>query len=375
MALAATQAAAVTVEADLLRSMDGFEALAPEWSGFEAARQHPLLSHGWFAAAAESLHAGDRLCVIAIRRDGRLAAAAPLAEVVREGRLSLEFIGSHALYEPAGFLYADREALDRLCKAIIRLRRPVALLRLPATGRDVRSLAAAARWRGLRLAVASPPCVRVDLNAGWDAYLATRAPGAIAGIERKRRRLAAAGSVQFQMLAPDPGSALAALDEAVDVEADGWKGRAGSAMRLNPPILAFVRALATRFAAAGSLRIAFLRSGDTAIATCIMLEWNGRLWEIKKGYRESAGRYSPGAILLHDVLREACRRGLDGYEFLGSGDALQPAWGNGSRDLQSLLFYPYSLRGAWTLAADVAGRFLRRRAPAQRIGDGKGESS
>ena len=98
-----------------------------------------------------------------------------------------------------------------------------------------------------------------------------------------------------------------------------------------------------------------------SIAMRIMLEWDRRLWAMKTGYRESERRWSPGLLLTHDTLEEACRRGLQAFEFLGSGDRLQPAWTTGTRALQSCVFYPYSLRGAWTLALDAASQFKRRR--------------
>lgn len=347
--------------AETVATAASFDALAREWAAFGQARANPLLSHAWFAAAAGTLHADDRLAVISIRRNGRLAGAAPLAEVVREGARHLEFVGSHGLYEPAGFLFEDDDALRALCDAIVAQRSPAALLRLPAAGPEIRVMRSAVRRRGLLLAVASPPCIQVDLADGWQAYRASRSRGLLAEVSRKKRQLAAAGGAEFQWLAPGVDQVSGVIDEAADVEADGWKGRSGSAMRRNPRIFGFVRELAMRLAADGTLRVAFLRSSGIAIAMRIMIEWNERLWAIKTGFRESARRASPGMLLTHDVLEHAGGRGLSGVEFLGSGDPLQPAWGTGTRSLQSCILYPYSLRGAWTLAVDAASSLRRRR--------------
>lgn len=345
----------------VVRDAQALEALAPEWHELPGPGIDPLLSHAWFAAAAAALHSDDRLCVLTLRREGRLAAVAPLVEVTRGGARHLEFIGSRGLYEPSGLLHRDAETLRELCVAVIGLRLPAALLRMTASGPGQNALRAASRRRALLVPVASPPCILADLRPGWQAYLATRDRHVLSEIARRKRRLAALGAVEFEMRAPAAASADAAIAEAVDVEADGWKGRSRSAMRHNSRIHAFVRDVAGRFAAQGALRVAFLRCAGVAVAMRIMIEWNDRLWAVKTGYRESARRYSPGMLITHDVLELACSRGLAAFEFLGSGDALQPAWGTGTRSLQSAVCYPYSLRGAWTLVVDAVSSMARRR--------------
>ena len=351
----------VQVELRVHRTAAELDALEPDWAALEPPARDPLLSLAWFRAAAGALHAGESLCTLTLHRDGRLAGVAPLVESRRDGARHLEFIGSNGLYEPSSLIAADSEALSRLCHAIVDRRLPAALLRFPGESGIAAALHAAARGRGRVLDVASPPCAYADLLPGWPAYLATRDSKLLHEVARKRRRLAAKQGLGFEMLSPRPDEVETVIDEAVDVEADGWKSRAGSAMRHNPRIRDFIRTLATSFAARGALRVAFLRSGGRAIAMRIMLEWDRRLWAMKTGYRESERRWSPGMLLTHDTLEEAGRRGLRGFEFLGSGDRLQPAWTTGTRALQSCVYYPYSLRGAWTFAVDAASQFRRRR--------------
>ena len=352
---------AVHVAISVQQTPAELDALEPEWAAFEQSARDPLLSLDWFRAAAAALHSDERLCVVTVRCDGRLAGIAPLVDSRRDGARHLEFVGSNGLYEPSSLISANDEALASLCRAIVAERLPAALLRFPAGSGIGAAMHAAAHGRGYVMDVASPPCAHADLRSGWDAYCATRDRKVLDEVTRKRRRLDKSAGVAFEMLSPGPGEVEATIDEAVDVEADGWKSRAGSAMRHNPRIHDFIRTLGRRFAARGGLRISFLRSRGVAIAMRIMLEWDGRLWAMKTGYRESQRRWSPGMLLTHDTLEEACRRRLQGFEFLGSGDPLQPAWATGTRALQSCVFYPYSLRGAWTLMVDATSQFKRRR--------------
>lgn len=342
----------------LVASSDAFDLLASEWALFPEARDNPLLDPLWFRAAQSAVAGAVR--IFTVRRDGQLVALAPLAEESRLGTRRLGFIGASLLYHPGGLIASDTPALESLCESIVALRLPVALLRIEQQGAAVRAFTAACRGHGRLFVVPSPPTLQVDLRGGWDAYLATRSAKLLADVRRKIRRLESTGKVELEFLRPTPEGLDRVLEEAMDVEADGWKGEKGSALRHNTPIRRFVCALASLFAATGHLRVNFLRVNGTAVAMCIVIEHGGRLWGVKRGYRESSGPFSPGKILLHETLRNICERGLDGYEFLGSGDPMQPAWATGERPLQSLVYYPYSFQGVLAFAGDVASLPIRR---------------
>lgn len=343
-----------------LCSADAIDRLADEWSEFRQAQENPLLTCHWIAAAAGLLDA-SRLCIVTVRHDGTLVGIAPLAESRRLGVSRLELVASSSLYEPGELLATDESSLAHLCEAIVDRQQPMALHRISRDGPVSRTFARCSQGHGYRFIVRSPPVLHVDLRNGFDAYLVTRPAEVLAKARRKFRRLQALGRVEFESIRPTPNELTNVLEEAIDVEADGWKGRAGSAMRHNLPIGRFVMALAERFAAVGELRINFLRSNGTAVAMGILLEHGGALWEIKKGYRESARDTSPGMLLLHETLRDMCERRVYRYEFLGSGDRLQPDWATGEHHLQTLVYYPYSLRGAVAFAGDVFERRSRRR--------------
>lgn len=346
-------------EVRILRSRSALEGISTDWSTLEQARRDPLLSHRWYAAAAAHLHDDGWLRIIEVRREGRLAAIAPMAQTRRRGGRWLEFIGASVLHEPAGLLTEDPAALARLCDALVAQHRPFVLQRVPDDGVVADALRKGCRGHGRLLTFGSAPCRRVDIKAGWDEYLASRSSDVRSGYRRKRRLLEATGQIVFDSLRPAPAEVAAVLEEAFEIEADGWKGAAGSAMRQNEPLRSFISELANRYAASGNLRINFLRAGGQAVAMNILLEYDRCLWEIKVGFRNSSERASPGLLLLWETIHDAFARGLSGYEFLGSGDGQQPAWATSERHLQTLVYYPYSLRGAWAFGADALMHLLR----------------
>jgi len=343
-----------------LQTRRELEALAADWDTLGQARQDPLLSHRWFAAAATALHADGSLHVIELRRDERLVGIAPLAHTRRHGVNCLEIIGAATLHEPTALLAASEPAAQALCETLVAARRPFMLQRIPMDSGVLGRLSECAKGRGTLLVARSAPCQRVDISGSWDDYLADRSSQVRSGLKRKRATLEQIGPVSFELLRPKPAELPAILEEAVAIEADGWKDAAGSSLRRNDALRHFIRELAGRFAADNALRVCFLRVAGRGVAMSILLEHDQCYWEIKIGYRESVSRASPGRLLLWETLRDAFHRGLRRYEFLGSGDGQQPDWATGSTALHSLVYYPWTPAGIWALAMDAGSRVLRR---------------
>jgi CelD/BcsL family acetyltransferase involved in cellulose biosynthesis len=333
------------------------EILADAWAKLPGADCNPLLTHDWFCAAATTLHPGRRLAVITAWREGQLVGAAPLVEARRGAARWLEFIGSEPLYEPCDFLYQDPAVLADLVRYLLALRLPMALQRVPADGPVARLVGAGTRGRLFRLPGA--PCNRVDTHGTWHDYLSGRSGQCRAGFPRKRRLFESRGLYRFESISPGPLQSDSWLDELVRIESTGWKFANGSALALRPHLQSFLREISRRFAARGQLRINLLRCDRQTVAVQWLLEYGGRLWELKVGYDEQWSRASPGRLLLWESLRSAFEREIDAYEFLGAGDGQQSAWATGSRPLETLVWYPYSGAGFAAAATDATRRLLR----------------
>lgn len=342
----------------LIGSRAELEGLEAEWSALQAGAHDLVLGHRWFAAAA-TLHEAASLRIITVRRAGRLAGIAPMAEARQHGTVWLELIGTRVLHEPAGMPAEDSAALEALCEALVRQRRPFVLQRVDDAAPLPTALRTASRWQGLVLRLPSPPCQRVDLPGAWDEYFDARSAGFRSRLRRKRRLLEAQGTVTVEHLRPGAGDLEAAIAEAADVEADGWKGAAGSSIRQNERLRRFLLELAARFASKREFQVSFLRVGADAVAMNVLVEHDRRLWELKTGYREAWSRTSPGLLLLWETLRDAHARGLQGYEFLGAGDARQRAWSTSERHLQTFVYFPGNLAGIRALCGVAAGRLAR----------------
>lgn len=91
--------------------------------------------------------------------------------------------------------------------------------------------------------------------------------------------------------------AVAAFAEFLLLEANGWKGRAGTAIQSDPANTSFMRRVVSALAAANRLEIVALRRGGPAIAMGVVLESGGARWFHKIAYDETEARLSPGTHL------------------------------------------------------------------------------
>jgi CelD/BcsL family acetyltransferase involved in cellulose biosynthesis len=110
----------------------------------------------------------------------------------------------------------------------------------------------------------------------------------------------------------------------------------------------------------GILRLFFYAVGGQPVAMHLGVEYARKLWIYKLGHDEAWSRISPGMHLANETIRYAFEHKLDGYEFLGSGEAWQHAWPVATHDYCSILIYPFSwqgVRGIW----DSAITLLRNR--------------
>ncbi|MFN2335029.1 MAG: GNAT family N-acetyltransferase, partial [Wenzhouxiangellaceae bacterium] len=79
----------------------------------------------------------------------------------------------------------------------------------------------------------------------------------------------------------------------------------------------FYTDLARSFGAQGKLALWALYLDERLIAFQFGLEHQGSYALLKPAYDESLARYSPGQLLMAEVLRDAISRRLNRFEFLG----------------------------------------------------------
>ena len=338
-----------------------FGADVPEkgWRDLAARNDTPMQAHAWTAATAALDPEASVNVVLGDphRPDGIM----PLTRTgTRPTRLELTAGG-----EPIDALYRDEAALTALCDGVAALRLPVRLRRLLASSPTARELTRAYARRGLVVHRQTNPYPATELDDSWREPERKFNSGRRSDIRRAQRRAQALGEVAFALQTPDPDDVDALLDEAVAVEAAGWKGRAGTSMATDDAEREFFRHWAPLAARDGALRIAFMRIDGRPVAMQLAAETGGRLWLFKIGYDESVSRCSPGNLLMLEVVRDAAERGLESVEFLGRREGWTQLWSTVERPCIGVAAYPVALASVPALAADALARYRARRQEAR----------
>lgn len=170
-------------------------------------------------------------------------------------------------------------------------------------------------------------------------------------LRRQERRLGEHGTLRYDHLAPD-GDLDAWLAEFIDLEAHGWKGRRGTALKHDPVALEVFRAYARGAFERGRWVMLALRLDGRAIAMkCDLLAGAGAV-AFKIAYDEDYARFSPGVLLEIEHLRRLHAPGAPAWMDSGAA-ADHPMIGHLWRDRIAIetLVVPTGRAGALAVAA------------------------
>lgn len=307
----------------------------------------PMQHFAWNEACLAALYSTDQVTV--------LAPPGGVAAFVRKGFIpTLYLAGAEELAEPSEPTYAGAAAAERLAQAILARKLPVRLGQPLADTDFAARFLASARRSGLVITRPTEGSPFITLDSTWEIPLERFSSRRRSDFRRMQRKAAEFGDVAFEFHEPSPDEVSALLDQAISVEAKGWKARNGTAIADNRDQSAFFRDYATRAAEAGIFRIAFLKLGSELAAAQIAAECDGSFWLFKIGYDERFARCSPGQLLMLESIQRAARRGLKRFEFLGKSADWTRFWTENERPRMKLLYYPRNAIGAAALLRDAA---------------------
>jgi CelD/BcsL family acetyltransferase involved in cellulose biosynthesis len=344
----------------------GLNADLPDWgpATFRSRSATPMQSRAWIVACAESFATDGDLRITVIQDERGIAAIAPL---VRRKSLPpvTELLGARELGEPSDFLFRDEEALRSLVQVLARERTPMVLHRIPAASQSVEVLQRSLRGRAITIARPGNNCPRISIPLGTADADQLLSSSLRSDLRRAQRKADAHGKVSVEVHAPRTAPEFLPLyEQALQVEAAGWKGRGGSAVSVNQAQRAFFSRYGVLASEAGVLRLAFLRFDGVVAAMQYAVEWNGAFWLLKVGYDETYAKCSPGQLLMLHTLRYACLQHLRSYEFLGSAESWTQRWTTAEHETLRMTVYPFGLAGMLAFGGDSL-RALRRRGAAR----------
>lgn len=200
------------------------------------------------------------------------------------------------------------------------------------------------RWQNVRadsaLVHTLLPLARADgfLTMRWDVFQSpyiTLHPGldpesllgakTRANLRRRRKKLSATGAISLRCVRGGP-ALTEALSDAFRIEASGWKGEGGTAVQCDAATTRFYRLLAQHEAGRGGLALYFLDLDGEPIAFQYGLRHRDRYYLLKPGYLAGYAPYSPGQLLMAEVLRDLAQQDVREFDFLGHDMPWKREW-------------------------------------------------
>ncbi|MDP2801571.1 MAG: GNAT family N-acetyltransferase [Phreatobacter sp.] len=278
--------------------------IRPEWEDLAAAAGPNVFLAPAFALAARGISSPRGLGALLISRDGE-----PIGLVA--GRLGFArtvfTLWTHD-YAPYGVPLVRPGEAAVVAEALFAFLAQEGIAALDAPLLDAGPFAAAldARATAHRMQV---------VDAHRRAVLTEAPPPLSKEHRRLSRRLGERGCLAAVSTATghDPGAAIAAF---LALEAEGWKGRRGTALATDPATQVFFEDAVGGLAEKGRVRIDMLLLDGRPIAAGLVLSAGDRAWYLKTTYDEAFARYSPGVLLSHAIGKAAIS--IPGVELVDS---------------------------------------------------------
>jgi CelD/BcsL family acetyltransferase involved in cellulose biosynthesis len=186
----------------------------------------------------------------------------------------------------------------------------------------------------------------VSLEGQWNDYYGERSRSLKKACNLAANRLAKAGSLRVDWLAPSAAAAGAQpfLDAAIAVSANSWKRSTGNSLD-RPGPQAFFRHLSERALAKGWLSLWLLTLDNKPIATEYQLIFGGRVHALRADFVEEFEELSPGTYLNRHLLEQLFRHGLDRYLMGPGNNPYKKRWAEQAEPLFQLNAYSSTMRG------------------------------
>ncbi|MFM2346438.1 MAG: hypothetical protein RL654_1191 [Pseudomonadota bacterium] len=295
---------------EILHGRSGFARLAPAWRQLvESQTQASPFQHPeWIGAWLESICTEpEQLRLLALRHHGELVAvlplvphACPLARLLPQWTMIqgphmvlTELAGSPARWPSLLQALATQRALR--CSA----------LQLPSTIHELTPAAEALPAGSTMRRMHRSESAWLDCSGDTEQALVRVQRSFRQNVRRLGRRADSQGQVTLEV-ADTPATLEDALTHFLDIEASGWKGRSGSAIRDDVRLVGFYRALVRDFGARGQCRIHRLTLDGRTIAAQFALLGGRQLNLLKIGYDETFAAIAPGHLLMMRIIERTC---------------------------------------------------------------------
>ena len=317
--------------------------LRPAWNQLLAETEDPdfFRTLCWLETYWKHYGAGQKLRVLAIKKDNRVVGILPLTVAKRHTRIGrlrvlefpLDFWGS--FFGTIG--PSPKQTLRAGLKHLLHSPRDwdyINLRWLRDSPNGAGALVAAAG--NLPLALAQLPddgIALADLRTGWDAYWSSRSGNWRSNCRRNAKKTEAAGEVDYIRYRPcgarhDDGDPRWDLyEEVLAIANRSWQGRSKDGTTMSHrQVKHFLRDVHLAAAREGHLDINLLRINGKSVAYNYNYHYRGYVSSLRLGFDPAYADCGVGTVLTWRMLQDSCRRGDHTVDFLPGSSPVKRPW-------------------------------------------------
>lgn len=273
----------------------------------------------------------EQIAVVIARRHGRVVLICPLAVYRRAGLMTLRWMGA-PVGQYGDVLVADvsdREALIGRALAFAVAQTGADIFNLQKVRADAQVAPVLQSQGASAINETSAPYIDLSAASCYDDYAKRFSRNGRKQRLRRRRRLAA--HVPLRLLHLEPGRD-AAREVAITIEEKLEQLQREAAIPVaiaDPNFRAFFRSIATSSDPAISCSVSLLVSGDKVIAREVGLTCHGGYLAHIGTYDPTYRSYSPGILLIDDMIAHCCAQGISRYDLLPPSASYKTAIADG----------------------------------------------
>jgi len=343
---AACNSTVATTSAVVISSYRGgaeiLDPLADEWRALcaETSANQPFYRPEWIRAYLRSFAPGAKVVLVTARIDGRLRMLLPLIEEmgtfskmpVRKLRAPVNFwAGRFDAICGAG---RDGEAAVRATWKYLRSSGGWDLLQLRAAleGSTVSRLAAVARADGYRvIQIPDKPSPYVSLPEDPQQLNMLPVNARLRRELRHVRRQLAEDGIRLSFYRVERAE-WNSLDRFYHLEASGWKGRKSTSI-LSMQVRPFFDEVAESASYYGYFTLYMLELNGQVVAAQYGFTLAACYYSVIVAYDENFRRYSPGHLIIEEIVRDCVARGIRCYDLTGQNQEWKLRWTKEARPL------------------------------------------
>ncbi len=184
--------------------------------------------------------------------------------------------------------------------------------------------ARACGWAGHGIGARSVPHVSLaGWHGDWDWFIAQRSRNFRHAMRAAKRKADASGELTLRRFDTADARALTTFYQ---LEAAGWKGRRGTAILRQPHLRQYYDETAECAARNGYFCLYILEMGGQPIAGVYGFTLDGCYFMSKIGCNEEFSQFSPGHLIMNEVLRDCASREVHDVDFLSSRVPWTASW-------------------------------------------------